>query len=328
MSTTINRILGRPPTELPDDLTSLTERQIDRALETREHRLREIASAKGLTREERTAALEEARTTAADVQRLRAAVGTGKREATTSPSEETAWLVRTAAARAGVTEERRTDGENALRALIRDFALPSELAGTRFDPERLTPEEGSELLALTRRAFGTRGPALDAEGRARIEELLETAAGEPVFRNARIERELDDWLEQERRAKLPTRAATAEPGSVTIPAAYFDALRSAKGEHRGGTAPDLAALAVIVNALDLRDAALIQNGRIEEDEDGEPVLIVKAQVRLVSGANPPMDAVGGPGRITPDVDGLGAAGWLDVRRAGNRIEIRRGSTLP
>lgn len=327
MSTTINRILGRPPEKLPDDLSGLTERQITRALETREHRLREIAAAgKGLTREERTAALEEARMTAADVTRLRAAVGTGKSELATSPSEEAYWAKMRAQA---LGEERGepTMGERAIRALIRDFALPSELAGVRFDPGALDAEEGEELMALVKRAFGTAGPELDEEARERIEELMDRAAGEPVFANLRIERELDDWLEQERRAKLPTRPATAEPGSVTIPAAYFDALRSSKGELRGGTAPDIGALAIIVNALDLRDPALVQGGRIEEDADtGEPVLIVKANVRLVSKANPPMDAMPSPGKVTPDIDGL--AHWLDVRRTGNRVEVRRGRVLP
>lgn len=315
----VDRVLGRAPEVLPDDLNQLSPRQVQHALDERESRLATLVKNGPRARgEQRRAMLEAVRVTVSDVKRLQRAV----EFAGLSPSERVLAMQVGAGARADHKPRQRTRAQRALAALRDQWSLPNELAGTVLHAGNLSDEEGDELYGLLELRHLPNAPGWGEEQRLRFEALVEKAAGWPCFQELHAGRDIERLVEEVRRDGLPKRVEYAEIGSVRLPGSVFDALRSSQG--RSWVVGDVASLAVLLHCFEIRDASLVERATFEEDEAGESVLVGKGQLKFISRVNTSAADSFGGSRVELDLDWLARVGWFDVTREGGRIEVRLG----
>jgi hypothetical protein len=300
--------------ELPTQLNRMSAQAKSKALGERRERIRALATSKHATPAARNEALREIRAMAVDVKRLEAA---GARSDVPPLTAEEKALE--AGRRNYLTRSlsERTKAEQAVRVLIDNHLLSSELGRIQLHAENISDDEGVELIDLLDGRY-LRGEEWGQARQARFRELVVKLAGFDCF-------EAVELAEGIRLDALPKRPRWEEPQSVTIPA--LAAYRWFKSSKPGGwTLADVGGLAVLLAMFESRDSFAVVGGRFREDEDGEPVLVVKGKFRWNARLNPAeRGVVASRGHVEDDVlDHLARNNWFDVSRAGGDVEIRLG----
>ncbi len=214
----------------------------------------------------------------------------------------------------------------AVGAIVSQWSLPNEMGRVALYPDNLTEEQGEELYGLLeRRHLPHQAPLTEVEW-SRFRELVEVAAGRPVFAELEWRNELEAIAEEVRLASLRPRVEFAEVGSVHLPASVFARLRDKRDSSRGHTVGDLGALAVALYSLDVEDASLLHLATLHHDPDGEPYFACKGrEAKFAPKVQPPLTAENGTRTdLQRALDVYSDDGWLDVRRTAQHVEIRRG----
>lgn len=205
------------------------------------------------------------------------------------------------------------------------YSPPPEVEGVPLDPTRLSEAEGAELLALVQaRQKGT----LTGADLERVGELLGIAAGNTgLFQEKARERELREkeeaLAEAERTASLPEQTATGK-GLAVLPSYLVPWLQNP--EEGGLTVADVGVLATLLLSFSNR-TPLVVGGRFEE-EDGEAILVVPEDFRLLPAANPQSaHELGTSGRVREanSLAFLRLNDFFAVEKEGGSLRIRLGA---
>lgn len=211
----------------------------------------------------------------------------------------------------------------------------SELVGWTPDIDRLTHEEGEELVALVRQKWAASGDQsgaepLNAKQEKRYERLLGKVAGdEHLFREKRKQAEeqakIAEAKEELRLAALPPRAKWAEPGSVELPRYVFQFLSSARKGRGTFSIADLGMLAAMLGMFWNEETLFIGGHFIREGD--EPVLILREEeLRFPTplGGSAMVSDGSGFVRERAALRVLARNGFFQVERNGSDIRIRLG----
>jgi hypothetical protein len=158
----------------------------------------------------------------------------------------------------------------ALHLLEHQLPLPK---GPRYVAERLTQAEGEALLSIARRLQD--GKTLNRRQQARLDDLVDKAAGEPrmsgrLRADEQAKEQAAKAAEETRRAALKQRPAPP-PGSLILPSFLSDWLLSTKP---GSLDPlKLGVLCSVALGLENHRPTLA-GAHIETDPDGEAVMVV------------------------------------------------------